>query len=336
MREAFVELMSAERREAEVVAILKRVIADEARALATTLGCVDASYAQAVELMLACTGKIIVTGVGKSGLIARKIAATMTSTGTRAVYLHPTEAMHGDLGIVTADDLVLAIGKSGESEELVAVLPAVRRLGAKIVAITARLDSSLGRFADLALFMGAASEACEGDVVPTCSTTQALAIGDALALALMQLRGFDEGDFARFHPGGRLGKRLLYRVSDLMIDRADVPVLDPDVATIEAVIVHLTKDPLGIVLFSRDGRTLAGVLTDGDIRRMLSQHRAGVFDLAVAAVMNQTPLTIGPDVMAVDALRFMEDRARPLNVVPVIAERAIVGLVRLHELLRVT
>lgn len=315
---------------------LKSVIALEAQALDSLCNSISDPFYRAVKLLLNTRGKVILTGVGKSGLIARKIAATMNSTGTVAMFLHPSDAMHGDLGALSADDVVLAIGKSGESEELIQILPAIRRLGAKIIGLTARIDSTLGKSSDIVLHTPIEKEACPLDLAPTVSTTVALAVGDAIAMTLMRLKNFQPEDFAKYHPGGKLGKRLLLKVSDLMIERAGCPVLHPARATIEDVIASLGEYKLGIVLFSEDGKNLWGVLTDGDIRRLLSQHKAAIFDLKLADVINRKPITTDSQRKAVEVLSLMEERQTPLNVLPIVDDGVIVGVARLHDLLSVS
>ncbi len=318
-----------------VLATIKGVLQLEADALRGVVDAVDDAFYEAVVKILECRGKVVVTGMGKSGLIARKIAATMSSTGTLAVFLHPAEAMHGDLGVVSAGDVVIAIGKSGESEELTGILPVVKRIGATVIAITGEPASTLGQRADVVLLARVEKEACPYDLAPTASTTVALAIGDALAIALMELKQFRPDDFALYHPGGKLGRQLLLKVADLMIPAGQCPVLDPGQITMKDIIVALSGYGLGIVVLSRDGEHLAGILTDGDIRRVLDKYGSEIFGINVSTVMNAKPYTIAADVMAVDALKFMEARSRPLNVLPVMREENFVGVIRIHELLRV-
>jgi arabinose-5-phosphate isomerase len=319
----------------ELLNAVREVIELEATALSGLVGTIDGSFVSALQLMHACAGKIVLTGVGKSGLIAKKIAATLTSTGTMATFLHPADGMHGDLGLVGPNDVVVAIGKSGESEELTALLPAVKRIGAKIVAITARVDSSLGKSADVTLVTPVEKEACPLNLAPTVSTTLALAVGDALAVALMKMKDFRSEDFARYHPGGKLGKRLLLHVADLMIPLSRCAVLDASRAKMEDVVMALTEFGLGVVLFMKED-SLEGILTDGDIRRLLQVHRTDLFDVPLSEIINFSPLTISSEILAVEALKFMEDRKRPLNVVPAVRDGKVVGVVRLHELFAVS
>jgi arabinose-5-phosphate isomerase len=318
-----------------IIETLKRVVRDEADALRELLDCIDEHYVRAVELILKTRGRVIVTGVGKSGIVARKIVATLSSTGTPAMFLHPGDAMHGDLGAVTANDVVIAIGKSGESEELIELIPLFKRLSIPVIAITCNRKSSLASKADILLFAGSGREACPFDLAPTSSTATAMAVGDALALAVMECRNFKPADYALLHPGGRLGRRLWLKVADVMIPRERLPLLDPATATVEDVIGVLSQCGFGVAWFSRDGETLYGLLTDGDLRRILGAHKKAVFDLELDTVINRNPIVIESQAMATDALKFMESRERPLNLMPVVEGKRLVGLVRLHEFLTV-
>lgn len=318
-----------------VLDIVRDTIEREAAALVAIAERVDENYERAVQAIRDAEGKVVLTGMGKSGLIARKIAATMASTGTLAVFLHPAEAAHGDLGILRKGDVLIALGKSGESDELNTILPVVRRIGATIVAITGNLDSTLARNADIVLFGGVAEEACPHDLAPTASTTVALAIGDALAMALMTVNEFRPNDFALFHPGGRLGRRLLLAVSDVMIPYKECPVLDPSQASMKDVLVALSGFGLGVVLFAEKQQDVVGILTDGDVRRMLEKFGKDVFSVDLKNAINRKFEGIQQDWLAVEALRFMEDRSRPLNVTPVFEHDVCLGVIRLHDLLRV-
>ncbi len=315
---------------------LKEILKEEADAIYDILDHVDEAYLHAVKMIYGCKGKVVVTGMGKSGLIARKIAATMSSTGTLAIFLHPAEGMHGDLGMVAPEDIIIAIGKSGESDELTGILPALKKIGTKIIAITGNPQSTLALNEDIVLYGGVEREACPLNLAPTSSTTVALAIGDALAITLMKLKNFQPEDFAVYYPGGRLGKRLLLKVSDILIPFEKCPVLDSAAATMEEVIIGLSGYGLGIVLFSRDGHTLEGIMTDGDVRRILQKYQSEIFKLDVKSIMTKNPTTIQKDWMAVNALSLMEKRDRPLNVVPVLDGEKLAGILRLHELLRVS
>lgn len=315
--------------------LVRDVIRKEARALHDLVDIVDVSYLDALDVISNRRGKVVLTGMGKSGLIARKIAATMSSTGTFAVFLHPAEAAHGDIGMVAAGDVVIAVGKSGESEELNTVLPVIKRIGAKIIAITGNRKSTLAKRSDVVLYAGVKEEACPFDLAPTTSTTVALAIGDALAMALMKMKNFEPDDFALYHPGGRLGRRLLLQVADILVPIEECPTFYSPAVDMKEIIMALSKYRLGIVLFLDKTDGLEGILTDGDIRRLLDKHGAEVFQLEVRQVLNSNPISIQKEIMAVEALKIMEQRERPLNVLPVMDQGRCIGIIRLHELLRV-
>jgi arabinose-5-phosphate isomerase len=310
---------------------IRRVITLEARTLQALSASVDGSYQKAVRLMARCRGKIILTGVGKSGLIAQKVAATLASTGTPAVNLDPAEAQHGGIGLIQRQDLVLAIGKSGESDELNDLLPRLRAIGAKIVAITADPRSTLARAADVVLVTPVAQEACPLNLTPTCSTTAALAVGDALAVALMKLRNFKSEQFARNHPAGQLGRRLTLTVADVMRSGKNNPVVREDIE-VSHMLVELTRQHAGAVsVIDRKGK-LKGLITDRDIRRVLEQGR-NIQGLGVRQIMNPKPTTIRPEALASRAVEIMELRQRPFNVLPVTDGRGrSVGLIQIHDL----
>lgn len=320
----------------EILESLKKTIFLEMQAIQKIYQNLNESHLMAVQAILSSTGKVILTGMGKSGHIAKKIAATMNSTGTRAVFLHPAEALHGDLGIAEKNDIVLAISKSGESEELNQTVFALKKMGLKIISITARENSTLAKISDIVLFTPIEREACPLDLAPTASTTVALVLGDALAMTLMQLKNFKTEDFALYHPAGSLGRRLLYYVEDLMIPKEKCPILNPQKTQFVDVLSALSTFGLGIVLFSEDGITLNGILTDGDIRRLVERYGQSVFHIKINEVMNQNYLYTEPQKRAVEVLEFMEKRAKPLNVLPVLKEnQQILGIVRLHELVKV-
>ena len=314
-----------------MLAEIRRVLDCEADALRRARGAVDDSYARAVELLAACRGKVILTGVGKSGAIAQKIAATFSSTGTPAVYLDPTEAMHGGMGLVQRRDLVLALGKSGESDELSALLPHLRARGAKLIALTANPKSTLARQAAVVLHTPIAEEACPLNLAPTSSTTVALAVGDALAVALMKRRGFGAGDFARNHPGGRLGRRLSLTVADIMRSGADNPVVRVG-AGMRELLVEITRRQAGAASIVDSRGRFVGLVTDYDVRRAL-ERRGDLLSLPIRAIMNPRPATARPEHSAAKAIAVMEDRKTPFNVLPVVDRRGrAVGLIQIHDL----
>ncbi|MCL4659780.1 KpsF/GutQ family sugar-phosphate isomerase [Burkholderia multivorans] len=300
--------------------------ADAVRALRDQL---DGSFAHAVALLLGCRGRVVVSGIGKSGHIARKIAATLASTGTPAFFVHPAEASHGDLGMVTPDDVFIGISYSGESEELVAILPLVKRIGAKLIAITGRAESSLGTLADVNLNAAVSKEACPLNLAPTASTTAALALGDALAVAVLDARGFGSEDFARSHPGGALGRRLLTYVRDVMRTGDDVPYVGLD-ATLSDTLFQITAKRMGMTAVVDTNRKVAGIFTDGDLRRVLA--RDGDFRrLPIADVMTREPRTIGADHLAVEAVELME-RHRINQMLVVDADGVLIGALNMHDL----
>jgi len=311
------------------LALARDVIDVEADAVRGLRERLDGDFVGAVDLILSCRGRVVVSGIGKSGHIGRKLAATFASTGTPAFFVHPAEASHGDLGMVTADDVFVALSNSGESEELVSILPLVKRLGAKLIAMTGRPASTLARLADVHLDAGVEKEACPLNLAPTASTTAALALGDALALAVLDARGFGADDFARSHPGGSLGRRLLTYVRDVMRIGDQVPRVYED-ATARDALFQITAKRLGMTAITdRDGR-VTGIFTDGDLRRVL--ERDGDFrDLPIASVMTKGPRTIGPDQLAVEAVELME-RYRINQMLVVDAAGKLIGALNMHDL----
>ncbi len=288
-------------------------------------------------LLAGCKGKIVLLGVGKSGIIAQKVAATMISSGTAAVHLHPSDALHGGLGVVSADDVVLLLSNSGETDELLQLLPYLKRRQVPLVAIVGNLKSTIAKRADAVLDASVDQEACPLNLAPTTSTTVALAIGDALAMALMSARGLTEDDFAHNHPAGQLGKRLTLRVADLMHAGTGNPTISADAAWME-IITTITHFGLGAVnVIDREGR-LEGIITDGDLRRSL--QRISSADLAFANIrcddlMTRDPIVANAEMLAFDALRLMEDRPSQINVLPVVDGQGLcIGLVRLHDIVR--
>ncbi|MBZ0272618.1 KpsF/GutQ family sugar-phosphate isomerase [bacterium] len=326
--------------------IARRVLSIEQNAINAVAERLGDELGQAVDLILAGTGKVIVTGMGKSGHIARKIAATLASTGTPAVFVHPAEGMHGDLGVIAKTDIVIAISYSGNTPEIVSILPAVRRIGAPLIAMTGHATSPLGASADIVLDVAVPEEACPLGLAPTASTTATLALGDALAVVLLEKRGFTHEDFALFHPGGALGKRLTLCVRDLMRTEGEVPRVPAGTLVSDAVIV-MSASRLGITgVFERGeggdlnagsksiGR-LIGCVTDGDLRRALQKHGGDAFALAVDDIMTRSPLTVPETMLAYDALRFMDD-AR-VSVVFASAKDdpdQTAGIVHMHDILK--
>ncbi|HEY0778647.1 MAG TPA: KpsF/GutQ family sugar-phosphate isomerase [Gemmatirosa sp.] len=312
-----------------LVAIGRQVLTAEADAVHAAAARLDVSFAAAVALLARARGRVLVSGVGKSGHVARKIAATLTSTGTAASFLHPVEGLHGDLGIAGPDDVALLLSKSGETAELLPLLEQLERFGVRTVALVGQLDSTLGRHADVAVDAAVREEACPHDLAPTTSTTVALALGDALAVALLQAKGFRREDFARLHPGGALGRRLLTRVADVMLTR-DLPTLGED-ATMRAAVVTLARGR-GIVAVVDADRRLVGVLTSGDLTRLVERVEAFA-EVPVASVMNRTPKTARADEFG-SAVVYRMERWGVIAMPVVDDAMRIVGVVHLHDLLR--
>jgi len=307
----------------------RRVLRIEAEALGDMLQRLDARFEQAVELLLACKGRVVVSGMGKSGLIGRKIAATFSSTGTPAAFLHPAEAIHGDLGMLMRDDVVLAVSYGGETEEIIALLETIKRLGLRMVTLTGHPRSTIAAASDVVLDVSVKEEACSLNLAPTASTTATMAMGDALAVAMLDRRGFSPGDFAALHPGGRLGKKLL-RVENLMHAGEAMPRVTAT-AKMPDVIYEMSKKGLGMTtVVDADGR-LAGILTDGDLRRLMQQRGAATLDLVVGDCVTKNPQTIAPGELAGSALRMMAER-KITSLVVVDTERRPVGVVHLHDL----
>lgn len=312
----------------EIVARGRRVLRAEREALDQAEQRLGDGFARAVALIAGSRGRVIVAGVGKSGLIGRKIAATLTSTGTPATFLHPVESVHGDLGIVTSDDVAILISKSGETDELLPMLEQLKRMGVRIVGITAGAESTLARHSDAWLDGSVREEACPHDLAPTTSTTVALALGDALAVALLQEKGFQREDFARLHPGGSLGKQLLTRVADVML-RDDLPVLG-ETATMREAVVHLAERR-GIVVVTGSGGVLAGVLTTGDLIRLM-ERTTDIWRVPVRDVMTPRPKHAVPEELG-SAVVFRMQR-HGIMAMPVVDGGAVVGVVHLHDLMR--
>src|SRR5258707_3763786 len=325
----------SERSDYSLVVNLLRVESEAIAKAAARLQAVEID--RVITILTECKGKIILLGVGKSGIIAQKIAATMISSGTAAVNLHPSDALHGGLGMVNSDDVVLMLSNSGETDELLQLLPYLSRRGVPLVAIVGNLKSTIAQRADAVLDASVHQEACPLNLAPTTSTTVALAIGDALAMALMSAKGLTEDDFAHNHPAGQLGKRLTLRVADLMHSGSQNPTIAADAAWME-IISTITHYGLGAVNVIDNRGCLEGIITDGDLRRSL--QRLSNADLAFANIkcdnlMTRDPIVAAPEMLAFDALRLMEDRASQINVLPVVDGKGLcVGLVRLHDIVR--
>lgn len=314
-----------------LLATARRVFDTESAALAAVGARLDGGFTDACRLVLATTGRVVCIGMGKSGHIARKIAATLASTGTPAFYVHPGEAGHGDLGMITDADIVLALSNSGETDELITLLPVLARQGNRLIAITGRPASTLARQANAHIDASVPAEACPLDLAPTSSTTAALVLGDALAVALLEARGFTADDFARSHPAGALGRRLLLHIRDVMHTGDEVPRV-ADSATLGEALMEMSRKRLGMTAVVDGEGRLAGLFTDGDLRRTLDAG-VDVRGTGIASVMTASPRTIGEDALAVEAARLME--AHKINALLVVdAERRVVGALNIHDLLR--
>jgi arabinose-5-phosphate isomerase len=307
------------------------VLGIEAEAVRALIERIDERFLSALKLIIERRGRVVVSGIGKSGHIARKIASTLSSTGTPAYFLHPAEAIHGDLGMIESGDVFIAISHSGESEELLNIVPQVKRRGAKLIALTGRRDSTLAREADVLLDAGVAQEACPHNLAPTASTTAALALGDALAVALLDARGFSADDFARSHPGGTLGRRLLTHVSDVMRSGAEVPAV-PESATFKEAVLEISRGRMGMTAVVGADKRVRGIFTDGDLRRSLEKGLD--FDgTRVAKVMTPAPRTIRPEALAVEAVQLME--RHKVNQLLVVDESGrLAGALNMHDLFR--
>jgi arabinose-5-phosphate isomerase len=307
------------------------VLATEIEAMNALHARLDASFIAACKLVFECKGRVVVTGMGKSGHIANKIAATFASTGTPAFFLHPAEASHGDIGMITTQDVVLAISNSGETTELLTILPVIKRLGVPLIAMTGRLQSSLAKFAATVLDISVPAEACPFNLAPTASTTATLAMGDALAVAVLEARGFTEDDFARSHPGGTLGRRLLLHVEDVMRSGADLPAVAAD-ASLRDGLLEMSRKGLGMTAIVDSDRRVLGIFTDGDLRRTLDTH-PNLQTLQMREVMSRQPKTIAARLLAAEAVHLMET-AHITQLLVVDQAGVLVGALNVHDLFR--
>jgi arabinose-5-phosphate isomerase len=310
----------------------RQVLEIEANAILALIDRLDHRFEQAVALLDRCQGRVVVTGMGKSGIIGRKIAATLASIGVPSVFLHPAEGIHGDLGMVSRGDLVIALSNSGETEELLKILPAIKRLGVPMISLTGNVESMLARNSDVVLDVSVKEEACPLDLAPTASTTATLALGDALAMALLEHKGVKPEDFARYHPGGALGKRLLLTVEEVMHGDKAIPTVSPT-APLRDVIVEISSKKLGVTTIVDDSGRLRGVITDGDLRRLLGKGGDDLLDRPAEAVMSPHPKVISRTALAAEAVGLMERHSITVLIVTD-AEQRVEGVVHLHDLLK--
>ncbi|MAR01801.1 MAG: D-arabinose 5-phosphate isomerase [Oceanospirillaceae bacterium] len=308
----------------------RRTIQLEAESVTQLADYLDDDFTHACQLVIQCRGRVVVTGMGKSGHIGTKIAATLASTGTPAFFVHPGEASHGDMGMITGADVVIALSNSGETSEVTSLLPLLKRLGTKLISMTGKPESTLAKAADSHLYTGVVQEACPLDLAPTSSTTCALVMGDALAIALLEAKGFTAEDFAFSHPGGSLGRRLLLKVEDIMHKGEQIPVVSPEVSLPHALLVATSKG-LGMTTVSNADGSLAGIFTDGDLRRAID-HGIDIRNVTISDVMTKGCKTIAPGTLAAEALKVMEDSK--INALVVQDNGRTVGVINMHDLLR--
>ena len=315
---------------AEVIQEAANVLKIEAEGLVKLADRIDHRFAEMVDLIYHSSGRLIIGGIGKSGIVGRKIVATLNSTGTRSLFLHPVEAMHGDLGMVCPDDIFLALSNSGETDELNILLPSIRRIGCTIIAFTGNCHSTLAKHSDIVIDVGVEKEACPLGLAPTASTTALLAMGDALAVVMINKKHFKSSDFKKIHPGGKLGQRLSSSVSEFMLTGDSVPLVDED-AAMEAVVDEINRIQLGVAVVVKKDQTLAGIITDGDLRRLIGNKKS-LFELKANAVMTTSPRTVSPNTAAYDALNIMEQHQ--ITVLPIVsASRTVEGILHLHDIL---
>jgi arabinose-5-phosphate isomerase len=294
---------------------------------------VNTAVKNAVETIFSCKGKVILTGMGKSGLVAKKIASTMSSVGTPAIFMHPAEGMHGDLGIIGADDVVIAIGKSGESSELNGVLPSIKNVGAKIIGVMGEANSTLAEYSDIIIDLGNIEEACPFNMAPTTSSTVTMVLGDAMAVALMKMREFDLADYALLHPGGQIGKRLTMRVSDVMLKGSNNPIINIS-DSVKNCISEISRKLAGAVSVVNNDGKIMGLVTDYDIRKHIEKEE-NIFLMEIKDIMNPNPIFIYEDEKAFSALKIMQEREKPITILSVLnRKRLVVGILRMHDLVK--
>ncbi|GAB5045714.1 KpsF/GutQ family sugar-phosphate isomerase [Thermodesulfovibrio sp. TK110] len=316
----------------DLIEIAKNVLSIEAKSLEDLKDRINEDFLKAVEIIHNSKGRVVVTGMGKSGLVGRKIAATLASTGTPSFFMHPAEASHGDLGMVTEDDIVIAISNSGETEELLRLIPYLKYFNVKIIALTGNPQSTLARQADVTLDVSVKEEACPFGFIPTASTTVTLAMGDALAVALIMRNGFKKEDFAVFHPGGSLGRKMLTKVKDLMHTAEELPVAYPDTVMLDAVL-EISSKRLGVVVIVDEHRKILGIITDGDVRRGVQKYGKELFELKASEIMTRNPKTINEEELAAVALSTMQKYSITSLVVPA-SDGTLKGLIHIHDILK--
>lgn len=315
------------------ISMAKNLFDSEIEELKKVRNKLDENISLAVDLILSAKGKVVITGIGKSGLIGKKIAATLASTGTHAIFMNSAEGLHGDLGMICEEDVVIAISNSGNSEEVLSLIPSIKKIGAKIIAMTGNANSQLGRQASCVLNIGIDREGCPLNLAPMSSSTSTLVMGDALAAILIEKRNFKPENFAVYHPGGTLGRRLLMKVKDVMHTGEEIPVVKYN-STVDDLILTMTKKRLGAVCVMNDENTMVGIITEGDLRRALSKKEK-FFQMTAEDIMTKNFTLAKSDIMAIEAMDMMENRESQISVLPVIEDGVLVGIVRVHDLLNV-
>lgn len=315
-----------------LIEVAKRVLTIEAQSLQELKERIDENFLKAVEIIHNSKGRVVVTGIGKSGLVGRKIAATLASTGTPSFFMHPAEASHGDLGMVTEDDVVIAISNSGETEEILRLIPYLKYFNVKIIALTGNPQSTLAKQAHVVLNVSVKEEACPFGFIPTASTTATLAMGDALAVALIMRNGFRKEDFAVFHPGGSLGRRMLTKVKDLMHTGQELPIAYPETLMLDAVL-EISSKRLGVVVIVDENKKILGIITDGDVRRGVQKWGKELFELKASEIMTRNPKTINEEELAAVALSTMQKYSITSLVVPA-ADGTLKGIIHIHDILK--
>jgi arabinose-5-phosphate isomerase len=312
---------------------IKKVLETEMKSIGDLIKKLNNNYVMAVELMFECKGRVVVSGIGKSGLIGRKIASTLASTGTPAFFLDPAEGVHGDLGMIMNGDIALLISNSGETEEILKISPNLKKIGMKIILLTGKPNSSLAKLSDIVLDVGVEKEACPLNLAPTASTTTTLATGDALAVALLEKRGFKPEDFAFLHPGGTLGKKLLLKVDDVMHSGEENPIIS-EAKSMKDAIIEITSKRLGATNIVNDKGIIVGIITDGDLRRAIEKY-GNLLEKNVKEIMTKNPVVIETGKLAAEAVHIMEDRPSQIMVLPVIdTKRRPIGMLRIHDLVK--
>lgn len=315
-----------------IIDIAKNVLRKEAHAVEALINRLNSSFSDAVNMILNCKGRVVVTGMGKSGLVGKKIAATLASTGTPSFFLHPAEASHGDLGMVTERDIVIAISNSGETEEIVNLIPFLKRFNISLISMTGNTKSTLAKLSDITIDVSVKEEACPMGIVPTASTTATMAMGDAIAVSLLVKRGISEQDFAFFHPGGNLGKKFFVKVKDLMHSGSELPLVSIDTLVSKAII-EISSKRLGHAIVLDNNGKIAGIITDGDVRRGLEKYAEKLFEMRTKEIMTKNPKTILQNELAAKALSIMESKSITALIVPDTDNRPI-GIIHLHDILK--